>query len=81
MVASFLNNCYQPTPIQSITSSQFFEETLFNFLSPLEKKIGKDFKKPLVPEEVEDHLLNKISVSPDMPSTFNRSWKLSGLGK
>lgn len=38
--------------------------------------MGKDFQKLLVTEEVEDHLLNEISVSSDVPSDFNRSWNL-----
>ena len=41
----------------------------------------KYFKKALITEEVEDHLLKKISVSPDMPCIFSRSCKLWGLGK
>lgn len=39
-----------------------------------------DFKKLLVAEEVEDHLLNKIHISPDMCTTFNRWLWGSGSG-
>ena len=42
--------------------------------------MGKDFKKPLVTKEMEEHLLDKIAVSPDVSSIFNRSCSWWGVG-